>query len=148
MKHETHNMKVTFKKGEEVMKSRAMLAARTSAATMEEVKALNAMEEPIGKEVSLENEVKAVQLLAAALQYVIGLRATVRPEGTAEVSEGDSLHIRLGNKLFALEEDIIVEAKRQLDETRAKLKKRVKNKKKKAREKQKAMISAMVEEVD
>ena len=149
MKHETHNMKVTFKKGEEVLQSKAMLAARTSAATMEEVKALNAMEAPVGKEVSLDNEAKAVQLLCAALDYMIGLRATVRPEGVgSDEAEALSLHSRMGNELYALEEAIVVEAKRQLDDARAKLKRRVKNRKKKVSKKQKAIMHAIVDDVD
>eukprot|EP00011_Vannellida_sp_DIVA3-517-6-12_P005687 CAMPEP_0114619382 /NCGR_PEP_ID=MMETSP0168-20121206/8186_1 /TAXON_ID=95228 ORGANISM="Vannella sp., Strain DIVA3 517/6/12" /NCGR_SAMPLE_ID=MMETSP0168 /ASSEMBLY_ACC=CAM_ASM_000044 /LENGTH=476 /DNA_ID=CAMNT_0001830551 /DNA_START=166 /DNA_END=1596 /DNA_ORIENTATION=+ len=149
MKHETHNMKVTFKKGEEIAKSRAMLASRISVATMEEVKALNAMEEPMGKEVSLDNEVKAVQLLTAALDYVVGLRETVRNAGPKVEEEKEiTPNAALGHKLYALEEAILTEARRQLDASRTSLKRRAKNRKKKQSKRQKAVMQTVVDDVD
>lgn len=119
----------------EVSEWKSLVALRTACATPEELKIQNAMEDPVGKEISLTNELAATERFLQAIEKIREWKQTQY----CEVSEeGDgNLHLTFAKQLKQEEEDTLTLASELIEEYRSKLKKRERRQKQKAKKKAK-----------
>ena len=118
----------------EVKEWRSMVALRNACATMEELKAQNAMEDPVGQELSLKNEVLATEKFLESIAHIKQWKAKQYPEA-AEFP--DTLHVSFAKNLKEEEEETLVMATEQLEAYRSKLRKRERKARQRANKKAK-----------
>lgn len=134
MKHKLKPNNLTAQTTGEVKEWRSMVALRNACATMEELKAQNAMEDPVGQELSLKNEVLATEKFLESIAHIKEWKAKQYPEA-AEFP--DTLHVSFAKNLKEEEEETLVMATEQLEAYRSKLRKRERKARQRANKKAK-----------
>lgn len=145
---------ITVDLEEDVARWKCMVGLRTGAATPEELRAQNALPDPIAQELSLENEVAATESFLVAAKAISQWKMEARSH-IHEESESLPENSRMAQLLQAEEDDILQQTISFAEAYRSTLRKR--EKKKQQRQKQKVkkqkvkdegLLLSAVEELD
>jgi len=150
MKHDISATSLTVEpKNEDVSQWRSMVGLRTGVATPQELREQNALEAPLGVELSLSNELTATQTFLDALSRIQQWKSEQRSRRPArEEGEEASDAIAMALALQQEEEETLALAVQVVEAYRSKLRKREKRTKQKAKKKDESVLQTAVSDLD